>query len=429
VAAKRPASPRTRPPGAPSRTGTLEVWLDAIGWGPARQVGVLSHDRGQVRFRYEREWLTRRASFALDPDLSLDEHVFYPNPRAGNFGIFLDSSPDRWGQTLMDRREAMLAADEHRSPRTLHAWDYLLGVQDLTRQGALRFRFEGTSEFLDNQPCAAPPVTSLAELEGVARELTGRTVGRLDRLRRWLAVLVAPGASLGGARPKANIIQRDGSLWIAKFPSRDDDRDVAAWEMVAHTLAARAGIVVPDAALVRPGTGYHTYCTKRFDRHAAERAFFASAMTVLRRDASDDASYLDMADWLASHGDSAGVAEDLEQLYRRVAFNVAVGNRDDHLRNHGFLLSPRGWRLAPAYDVNPSGDHAEHVLAIDETDRRPSLATVGATAELYRLSPTRGRAIVHEVRAVVRGWRAVARRLRLSAAEVQQAAGAFAASE
>lgn len=338
-------------------TGVLEVWLDSD-LGPACRVGTLAHDRGQIRFRYDPGWLGDARAFALDPDLSLDGAPFFPKPELGNFGIFLDSSPDRWGQTLMKRREALLARDQNRSARTLYAWDYLIGVQDLTRQGALRFRFPDTQAFLGDEKLAAPPVTSLRELEAVANHLTGKRIDDLDALRQWLAVLVAPGASLGGARPKANFSETDGSLWIGKFPARDDERDIAAWEYVVHAMAMRAGIDVPPAKLVRLGLPHRTYCVRRFDRQGGARRFYASAMTLLRRDQSEGASYLDLAHFIRTQGDGRHADADLEQLYRRVVFNVAVGNRDDHLRNHGFILASTGWRLAPAFDVNPNIDKA-----------------------------------------------------------------------
>lgn len=207
---------------------SLEVWLDADFVGERLRVGTLAHDRGTVRFSYEPAWLQHPLAFALDPDLSLGEGAYYPKPEQGNFRIFDDSAPDRWGQMLMKRREALAAKDEGRAPRTLYAWDYLTGVQDLTRQGALRFCMPRANIFLADDALAAPPIATLRELETVARELTAKRIDDLNALRRWLAVLVAPGASLGGARPKANFTDSDGSLWIAKFPARDDERDVGA---------------------------------------------------------------------------------------------------------------------------------------------------------------------------------------------------------
>lgn len=273
---------------------------------------------------------------------------------------------------------------------------------------------------------AAPPVTSLRELEAVALQLTSKRIDDLDALRRWLAVLVAPGASLGGARPKANFTAQDGSLWIAKFPARDDDRDVGAWEFVVHQLAQQAGIEVPPARLAALGSAHRTFCVQRFDRHAGQRRFYASALTLLRREHSEGASYLELAQFLHTAGEPAQVAGDLAQLFRRIAFNIAVGNRDDHLRNHGFVLAQGGWRLAPAFDMNPNIDKAEHVLAIDDHDPRPSMANLLTTCAFYRLDRPRAEAIVGEVLNAVREWPSFARRLRVSEADIVVMSGAFA---
>lgn len=409
-----------------SQGKALEVWLDCD-LGPACLVGTLWHDRGQVRFHYARSWLAQAWAFALDPGLSLDEQAFFPKPELGNFGVFLDSSPDRWGQTLMKRREALQAKDDKRPARTLYAWDFLIGVQDFTRQGALRFRLAGTDTFLGNEAMAAPPVTTLGELEAVAYQLSSRRMDDLDALRKWLAVLVAPGASLGGARPKANFSQPDGSLWIGKFPARDDDRDVGAWEYVVHGLATLARIDVPNARLLRLNNDFHTFCIARFDRVNGVRRFYASAMTLLRKEQSEGVSYLELAQFLRTRGDGAHTGADLEQLFRRVAFNVAVGNRDDHLRNHGFVLGANGWRLAPAFDVNPNIDKADHVLNIDDADNRPSLKTVLTTAPFYGLSADRARQVVDEVAAAVDHWRDTARKAGIASADVELTAAAFSA--
>ncbi len=409
-----------------SQDNALEVWLDCD-LGPPCMVGTLAQDRGQIRFHYDRNWLKDTRAFVLDPALSLDEHPFFPKPELGNFGVFLDSSPDRWGQTLMKRREALQAKDEKHTPRTLYAWDFLIGVQDFTRQGALRFRLAGTEQFLGNEKMAAPPITTLRELEAVAYQLSSRRIDDLDALRKWLSVLVAPGASLGGARPKANVTETDGSLWIAKFPARDDDRDVGAWEHVAHTLAVKAGIDVPTAKLFQLNNDFHTFCVQRFDRINGARRFYASALTLLRKEQSEGTSYLELAQFLRSQGDGAYVDADLEQLFRRVAFNVAIGNRDDHLRNHGFVLGKSGWRFSPAFDVNPNVDKAEHVLNIDDMDSRPSLETVLGTAAFYGLSPDRAAHVVEEVANAVDGWRDIARKAGIAAGDVELTASAFSA--
>ena len=404
----------------------LEVWLDCD-LGPPCLVGTLAHERGQIRFHYERAWLRDARAFALDPDLSLDEAPFFPKPELGHFGIFLDSSPDRWGQTLMKRREALQAKDEKRTPRALYAWDFLMGVQDFTRQGALRFRLAGTEEFLGNEKMAAPPITTLRELELVAYQLSSRRIDDLDALRKWPAVLVAPGASLGGARPKANFTEADGSLWIGKFPARDDDRDIGGWEHMVHGLALKAGVNVPAAKAVRLNNEFHTFCVQRFDRANGVRRFYASAMTLLRKEQSEGTSYLELAQFLRAKGDGAHADADLAQLFRRVAFNVATGNRDDHLRNHGFVLAETGWRLAPAFDVNPNIDKAEHVLNIDDTDNRPNLETVLTTAAFYGLTEERGKQIVEEVASAVDGWEDAARQAGIARADVELTAGALSA--
>ncbi|MBI6546106.1 MAG: type II toxin-antitoxin system HipA family toxin [Cyanobacteria bacterium NC_groundwater_1444_Ag_S-0.65um_54_12] len=404
----------------------LEVWLDCD-FLPVCRVGTLGHDRGQVRFHYDRDWLAQPCAFALDPDLSLGDHAFFPKPELGNFGVFLDSTPDRWGQTLMKRREALAAKDENRTARTLYAWDFLIGVQDLTRQGALRFRHEGTQTYIASEALAAPPVTSLGELAGVALELTTKKIDNLDALRRWLTVLVSPGASLGGARPKANFSERDGSLWIAKFPARDDDRDVGAWEFLVHGLARKAGVEVPEARVVSFSHPYHTFCVRRFDRSPRGRRFYASALTLLRKERSEGTSYLELAQFLRNNGDPGHVADDLAQLFRRVVFNVCVGNRDDHLRNHGFILSSGGWRLAPAFDVNPNIDKEDHVLNIDESDNRPDLATVLSTAEFYGLDQQTAETIREDVAKVVDCWEIAAKASGIAGADILVTAAAFAA--
>ena len=409
-------------------TDEVEVWLDTDFLERTR-VGTLSHDRGTLRFVYEPSWLQNPQAFALDPDLSLGEGTYFPNAEAGNFRVFDDSAPDRWGQTLMKRREALAAKDEGRRPRTLYAWDFLLGVEDVSRQGALRYRPPGEEAFLAHDALTVPPAANLKELEIVAREITGKRIDDLAALRQWLRVLVAPGASLGGARPKASFTETNGSLWIAKFPARDDTRDVGAWEAVAQRLAARAGIDVPISELRRFSGEYHTFCVKRFDRSGAHRRFYASAMAMLRKDQSEGTSYLDLAEFLRTRGAQDHIESDLEQLFRRVAFNVAIGNRDDHLRNHGFLLTPTGWRLAPAFDLNPNPDRADHVLNIDEADNRPSLVTVTETSEWYVGSKDRGRAIVEQVLHETRAWRRTAHALKIARADIELTAAAFAESE
>jgi serine/threonine-protein kinase HipA len=320
----------------------------------------------------------------------------------------------------MNRREILLAKDEGRRARKLYPWDFLQGVQDVTRQGALRFKLRGDQEFVAHDDLAAPPVTSLAELSDIATALTRTDIDDLDQLRRWLAALVAPGASLGGACPKANFMDEDNSVWIAKFPAHQDTRDVGGWEYLVWTMAQQAGIDTPPAKKKKIGqSGYHTFCVRRFDRVGKSRRFYASAMTMLsaKETADGSNSYLELAAFLSDYGDPDSIDTDLAQLFRRVVFNVIVGNRDDHLRNHGFLLDRRGWRLAPAFDMNPAIDKEEHVLNLDEFDNRPWLEHVRATASYYRLQSAEADQIIHEVVGVVKNWEELAKRHGLSSLE------------
>ncbi|MEX2442637.1 MAG: HipA domain-containing protein [Alkalispirochaeta sp.] len=406
----------------------LEVWIDSDVL-PLKRIGTLSHDRGTVWFTYEDEWLNSPVAFQIDPRLQLVSGPAYARRESGNFSVFLDSAPDRWGQMLMNRRELLAAKDEHRAPHKLYLWDYLTGVQDETRQGALRFKPPGTDRFIAHDALAAPPVSALHTLSDVATELTRTDHDDLSQLKRWLAILIAPGSSLGGARPKANVIDDDGTYWIAKFPAYQDRRNVGAWEYVTWGLASRAGVDVPPAAIDRVGSSpYHTFRVRRFDRVGGTRRFYASALTLLDKDAGDEASYLELAEFLSNHGDPRFLEDDLKQLFRRVAFNVAVGNRDDHLRNHGFILDNGGWRLSPAFDVNPNVDKEAHVLNIDDIDNRPEMSTVLSTAPYYRLRSTTANSVIAEVVAAVRDWREEARRLGLSQEERLEMSRAFEAS-
>ncbi len=398
----------------PSPKDQVLVYLDDPAFGQINNIGTLTcGDRGSVRFEYNESWIAQADSFPLDPELDLASGEFYP--KGSNFGVFMDSCPDRWGSVLMQRREDVESKMEGRSRRVLGTWDYLLGVQDCTRMGALRFKRLQDEGFLASEALSAPPITRLAELQQIAFEITNKKVQDLGRLREWLRVLVAPGASLGGARPKANIVESDGSLWIAKFPARDDTEDVAAYEKLVHDLARDCGIDVPESRLVKIGSGYHTFMVKRFDRYHADRRFFSSAMPLLHRTDSEDASYLELAEFITNYGEVERIERELEELYRRVVFNVVVANRDDHLRNHGFIRNPAGWRLAPAFDINPSTSKEEHVLALDDHARYPDLEVVASTADLYRLGDKKSREIIELICDVVSGWRPRAKRMGLSA--------------
>lgn len=400
------------------------VWLDDPAFGPLQQIGTLSRgERGSIRFAYEPIWLKHAHSFPLDPELDLFAGDFFPGN--SNFGVFMDSCPDRWGQILMKQREIVEAKEEGRTPTTLGPWEFLLGVQDFTRMGALRFSQPDGQVFLADEALSAPPVAKIAELQKVAFELTKKKQDDLGKIREWLKVLVAPGSSLGGARPKANLLDKEGTLWIAKFPAADDDYDVASWEQLFHDMARQCGITVPKARLMQLGSRHHTFLVQRFDRQSGNRRFFASAMTMLGRLDSEDASYLELAEFIATYGEADYIDRDLKELFTRVAFNVATANRDDHLRNHGFIRSPAGWRLSPAFDMNPSFKKVEHVLSLDLYNRQPNLEVVLASAKYYRLDTARAKQILAAVCEVVGEWKVKARKLGLSRQECLEAEHLF----
>jgi serine/threonine-protein kinase HipA len=309
----------------------------------------------------------------------------------------------------MERREAARALREDRPMRRLQEMDFLLGVADVARAGALRYRSIGGGAFLAHGDNPAPPVTSLRELAHISQRLEDAGVEELPEYEQWLAMLIAPGTSLGGARPKASFTDEQGRLCIAKFPAHEDRYDVGAWEFVTHQLAGDAGIWVPDARLEKLTDRYSTFCASRFDRVGADRRMFVSAMTLLERaDGEQGASYLDLAECISDHGAATHIDEDLEQLFRRVVFNVLVGNRDDHPRNHGFIREPSGWRLSPAYDMNPNPSRAEHSLTLDGKVATPSIELVAETAAFYRLESANAKRIIGKVKTVVCKWQVLA---------------------
>jgi serine/threonine-protein kinase HipA len=425
---------RTTKPAVGAGRQKVDVCLDADIVEALCRVGTLfhaaNHGNSVLSFAYDPNWLRRTNTFEIDPDLQLHAAESYPSQSTGVFRIFTDSAPDRWGRVLLDRRETLKAREEQRRARTLTEWDYLLGVHDLCRMGALRFRRDADSPFLDDdRELAAPPIASLRELEAASLALETPGADAQPQFRQWLTALLAPGSSLGGARPKANFTSPDGTLWIAKFPSREDRRDMGAWEMVVHQLAQDAGLHVPDAQLLSLGDRHRTFACRRFDRLPdGKRRFFVSAMTLLDRRDGENASYLELAEFLSIRGSPAHKEEDLRELWTRVVFNILVSNRDDHLRNHGFILAADGWRLAPTYDVNPNIEKAHHHLAIDASDPTPDVALALATAEYYGLSDAQARAVLEQVRHAVSRWQVVAGLHRLPRAEIELLAQAFPAA-
>jgi len=415
-----------------ARFEAVQVYLDLERFKQPILMGLLHCQGGAsgeiFSFEYDRTWLERPEIFAFDPDLALVTGHQYPALHRDTFGIFLDSSPDRWGRVLMQRRENMRARQEKRKPRALTEWDFLLGVHDETRLGALRFRASTDGPFIDSDTqLAAPPITSLRELQVASLQFEEHINDEEHPdYERWLSQLFAPGTSLGGARPKASVRDEAGVLCLAKFPSRQDIRDVGGWEVVAHRLAARAGILVPQTKPLRsPDSPYTTFLAQRFDRAArGNRVAFVSAMTLAQRaDGETGASYLELVDLLQSRG--AQTHADCKQLFRRVLFNILIHNTDDHLRNHGFLINEQGIRLSPAYDMNPSLDRRELSLAINEVESACDVSIAMAACKDYGLTREEASTVLKQVQAAVAGWQEEAKRLNIPKSERDLMAAAF----
>jgi len=397
----------------------IEVYADWAGLEQPVRMGVLYVSPARAKevfsFEYDPQWLQREDAQSLDPSLLLFTGPQYPAAEKPNFGLFLDSSPDRWGRVLMDRREAQASRTEGRPRRPLRESDYLLGVYDGHRMGALRFRLDPEGAFLDdNRELASPPWTSLRDLEYASLQIERQDAEKDPGYSAWLKMLIAPGGSLGGARPKASVLDEQGHLWIAKFPSRKDDHDLGAWEYLTHQLSRAAGIVTADANMRAFNTDYHTFLTRRFDRtDMGQRLHFASAMTLLDHkdgeDASTGVSYLEMAEFLIRYG--AHTNRDLEQLWRRIVFSICISNTDDHLRNHGFLLEPGGWSLSPAYDMNPAPDGYGLKLNISDSDNAQDLDLAREVAPYFRIDTPKTEAIIKEIVTIVKGWRDAATRI------------------
>jgi len=356
-------------------------------------------------FEYDNEWLKQTNSFLLDPDLSLFKGRQFAPVDKELFGIFEDSCPDRWGRTLMDRRESIIARAESRKPRTLTESDYLLGVHDKSRMGALRFKLEESGPFLsDNSDMAAPPWVALRKLNDAVTAFEKDT----SNSDKWLQMLIAPGSSLGGARPKANVVAPDGCLWIAKFPSRNDKINCGAWEKTIYELAKMCGLHVTESRLEKLSQLGSTFLVKRFDRELDKRIHFTSAMALLGcTDGDSTFGYMDIAAFIKSSG--AAPKKDLAELWKRIVFNILVSNTDDHLRNHGFLLTEKGWTLSPLFDVNPNPYGENLSLNVTETDSTLSTELAMEASEFFGIPTAKAREIIIQMKATVKdNWRKIA---------------------
>ena len=376
-------------------------------------------------FEYDDIWLKEYGlTTSLDPEIMPFRGRQYPTGKK-IFGLFADASPDRWGRMLMNKRERLIAEREGRKPRKLFNSDFLLGVYDKTRMGGIRLKLDPEGPFLsDDDETAVPPWTSLRALEEAARQFENDD----EASEKWIEQLIRPGSSLGGARPKATVADTRGDLWIAKFPSKNDENDTGAWEMTVHELARQCGLNVPSAKLERFSKYGSTFLTKRFDRCGSKRVHFASAMTVLGKEdgasASDGISYLDIAAFIKSGG--ASPSRDLKELWKRIVFSMAVSNTDDHLRNHGFIYSEKGWILSPVFDVNPVPYGEQLSLNVDEYDNSISVNLAVSISEYFGIVKTDAEKMADEILKTVRcNWEKTAIKYGLSRGQIENMRPAF----
>jgi serine/threonine-protein kinase HipA len=412
-------------------TGKIDilVYADWFEISEPKLLGTLAAHQGKGRktfsFSYDEKWLETEKPLLFDPDITWNKGQQFPIGKS-NFGIFNDAMPDTWGRTLMKRREAQIAKEEKRVVKNLHDMDFLLGVNDESRMGALRFKLQEKEPFLNNdQARPTPPWSSVRELQH------GISLIESDKdnkeVRKWLSILLAPGSSLGGARPKANIIDEKGNLWIAKFPSKEDTIDKAAWEFLAYKLATKAGIEMAECKIEKISGKYFTFFTKRFDRLKHKRVHFASAMTMTgnNEDTIKDnhPSYLDIAEFIQFN--ESNNTKELHQLWRRMVFNIAISNTDDHLRNHGFILTKNGWQLSPAYDINPSIDKDGLSLNIDSDNNALDFDLAKSVGQYFQLKEKQMDDILKEIKGVVKNWKTEATKIGISKAEIGLMSSAF----
>lgn len=390
-------------------------------------IGELSFENlrgsGTYGFQYNKEWLKKHSDILLSDDINNYPGMQYTQPGKDIFGCFSDALPDRWGRMLLNRREQILALEEKRPIRKLTSFDHLMGIDDFSRMGGFRFKTDSNRDFINqHSSLQIPPLTSLRTLMQASLEIEHSEEKNELPDKKWINQLVQPGTSLGGARPKASIIDENKKLYIAKFPSRNDDYDVGLWEHFSHLLAQKAGITVASSRLIPGLEKYHTFLSERFDRtKEGKRIHFASAMTMLGRSDGDNYAngygYLDIVDFILKG--CTNVEDNLRELYHRVAFNICIGNTDDHFRNHGFLLIAKGWTLSPAYDINPSLNDYQSLL-ISATSNESNLNILLESCEEYMLDKKQSTDIIQEVVNAVKGWKTLANRLQIPKSEMDR---------
>lgn len=395
-------------------------WLDK-----PELVGELCYEklRGSesYAFRFDDNWLKFHAGIKLSEDINNYPGLQYTQPGNDIFGCFSDALPDRWGRTLLKRREQIQASEEKRAVRNLSSFDYLMGIDDFSRMGGFRLKRKLDGDFINVSPSLKiPPLTELRQLVLASQEVEKSEENDVLPEKKWIAQLIQPGTSLGGARPKAGVLDDSGNLCIAKFPSRKDDYDTGLWEHFSHLLARKAGIYAAQTKVLGGLGKYHTLLSKRFDRtDEGKRIHFASSMSLIGLRDGDNAQggygYLNIVDFILQS--CCDVEKNLQELYRRVAFNICIGNSDDHFRNHGFLLTPRGWTLSPAYDMNPTLNEYQSLL-INESSNKADIRTLLESCESYMIKKEVAENIIRQVQAAVAGWENLAVLLQIPAREV-----------
>lgn len=403
----------------------LWVYADFDWLKETELIGELSYEnlRGSETFgfKYTEEWLKKHPDLYLSEDINNYPGQQYTQPGKDIFGCFSDALPDRWGRMLLDKRERIFASEEKRAVQRMSSFDYLTGIDDFSRMGGFRFKADTKGVFINaNTHISIPPLTNIRELMYASQEVEKSDEENILPEKRWITQLTQPGTSLGGARPKANVIDEEGKLYIAKFPSRKDTYDIGLWEHFCHLLARGAGINAADTKVLTTEGKFHVLLSKRFDRTDEKRRIhFASAMTMLGLNDGDNArtghGYLDIVDFIIQS--CTEVEVNLSELFRRVAFNICVGNTDDHFRNHGFLLTSKGWTLSPAYDLNPTLETFQSLL-ISSSSNKSDINILFNAAEEYFIEEKTATRIIEEVVKAVSKWRALAIKLQLPKSEI-----------
>ena len=398
----------------------ITVYADFNFLASPQEIGTLGyeHVRGKDHFvfEYSHEWLKQHGGILLSGDLMNVPSLQHPRSKDSVFGFVKDSFPDRWGRLLLDRRERLAAQAEGRPVRMLTNYDYLTGIEDFTRMGGIRYKTEDSDDYINaGAKYLVPPIESLQALCKACHEIELAEERNELPEQRWLDQLIDPGTSLGGARPKANVIDADGKLYVAKFPSKNDLENTELIEHFSHRLAAKAGINAANTQIIRINKDRDLLLSERFDRTAdGKRIHFASAMSLLGLEdgagSSTGNGYLDIVDFILQGCVDAG--QNLRELYRRVAFNIMFGNTDDHFRNHGFLLTPKGWTLSPAYDINP-GVKLQQCLLIDQYTEQSDIKALLSASGNYMLEQKETAQIIEQVRATIKDWRKVASELQI----------------